>query len=127
MSSINPPDVPSDAPGVTAAPVPDKRPSDRADEADPQLGVVVIGRNEGPRLETCLTSLRAALPNVVYVDSGSSDGSVAFARSLGCRVVELDMSLPFTAARRAMPDLPSWCCWPRTWSWCNSSMGTVKS
>ena len=36
---------------------------------------------------------------VVYVDSGSSDGSVQFARDNGCEVVELDMSIPFTAAR----------------------------
>jgi len=36
---------------------------------------------------------------VVYVDSGSSDGSVELGRALGVIVVELDMSIPFTAAR----------------------------
>ncbi|MGC3971369.1 MAG: glycosyltransferase [Pirellulales bacterium] len=36
---------------------------------------------------------------VVYVDSGSTDGSVELARSLGAEVVALDMSEPFTAAR----------------------------
>jgi GT2 family glycosyltransferase len=36
---------------------------------------------------------------VVYVDSGSTDGSVEFARALGVEVVELDMSRPFTMAR----------------------------
>ena len=36
---------------------------------------------------------------VVYVDSGSTDGSVAAARGLGAEVVELDLSVPFTAAR----------------------------
>jgi GT2 family glycosyltransferase len=61
-------------------------------------GVVVIGRNEGERLVHCLRSVAGAGP-VVYVDSGSSDGSVALARSEGCRVVELDASLPFSAAR----------------------------
>jgi GT2 family glycosyltransferase len=35
----------------------------------------------------------------VYVDSGSTDGSVALSRSLGCELVALDMTLPFTAAR----------------------------
>jgi GT2 family glycosyltransferase len=35
----------------------------------------------------------------VYVDSGSTDGSVEFARSVGVEVVELDTSVPFTAAR----------------------------
>lgn len=60
--------------------------------------IVVIGRNEGDRLKRCLCSLPRGTP-AVYVDSGSTDGSVAFARSLGVDVVELDMSIPFTAAR----------------------------
>src|SRR5690606_31540646 len=72
-------------------------------------GVVAIGRNEGERLERCLNSLQG-LP-LVYVDSGSKDNSVAFARSVGAHCVELDMSRPFTAARarnagfRALLDL----------------------
>jgi GT2 family glycosyltransferase len=37
--------------------------------------------------------------HLIYVDSGSQDESVAFARSLGVTVVELDTSIPFTAAR----------------------------
>ena len=64
-----------------------------------RLGIVVIGRNEGERLERCLRSLAGAERMIVYVDSGSSDDSVAFARREGCRVVELDPSLPFSAAR----------------------------
>jgi GT2 family glycosyltransferase len=36
---------------------------------------------------------------VVYVDSGSTDGSAAMARGMGAHVVELDPSRPFTAAR----------------------------
>jgi GT2 family glycosyltransferase len=63
------------------------------------VAFVAIGRNEGRRLEVCLTSLKSASDRVVYVDSGSTDGSVAFARSIGAEVVELDMSTPFTAAR----------------------------
>jgi GT2 family glycosyltransferase len=35
----------------------------------------------------------------VYVDSGSTDGSVEHAREQGVEVVELDPSIPFTAAR----------------------------
>jgi GT2 family glycosyltransferase len=62
------------------------------------VGVVVIGRNEGERLKRCLRSIPAGLP-VVYVDSGSTDGSVAFARSSGAVTVTLDMANPFTAAR----------------------------
>jgi len=60
---------------------------------------VAIGRNEGARLIRCLASLAADCAPVVYVDSGSTDGSVAAARAAGADVVELDMSRPFTAAR----------------------------
>ncbi|MHC8299328.1 glycosyltransferase family 2 protein [Pseudomonas sp. ZS1P83] len=63
------------------------------------MGIVVIGRNEGPRLERCLASLVGAAQKVVYVDSGSTDGSVQMALTLGVEVVELDMTIPFTAAR----------------------------
>lgn len=60
---------------------------------------VVIGRNEGERLLRCLESLKGHADPIVYVDSGSADGSVAVARAAGAEVVELDMSIPFTAAR----------------------------
>lgn len=63
------------------------------------VAAVVIGRNEGDRLKRSLASVREQVGRIVYVDSGSSDGSVAFARSLGITVVELDRSAPFTAAR----------------------------
>jgi GT2 family glycosyltransferase len=64
------------------------------------VGVVAIGRNEGERLCQCLTSaIEQKVAQVVYVDSGSTDGSVDMARSLGVEVVELDLSIPFTAAR----------------------------
>lgn len=63
------------------------------------IGVVVIGRNEGERLRLCLGSVTQVTSQVVYVDSGSSDGSVSMVRGMGLDVVELDMSIPFTAAR----------------------------
>ncbi len=63
------------------------------------IGVVVIGRNEGNRLKECLLSVISESKTVVYVDSGSTDGSVELAVSLGVNVVELDLSVPFTAAR----------------------------
>lgn len=64
-----------------------------------KTATIVIGRNEGKRLADCLQSVIHASSTVVYVDSGSTDGSVAHARSVGVSVVELDMSKPFTAAR----------------------------
>lgn len=63
------------------------------------VGVVVIGRNEGERLVACLQSAVAPGRRVVYVDSGSTDGSMKAARDLGAEVVALDMGKPFTAAR----------------------------
>jgi GT2 family glycosyltransferase len=64
-----------------------------------RIGVVAIGRNEGERLRTCLASVMNGARSVVYVDSGSTDDSVAWARSQGAEVVELDLATPFTAAR----------------------------
>ncbi|KAM3097698.1 glycosyltransferase family 2 protein [Phormidesmis sp. 146-12] len=64
-----------------------------------QIGLVAIGRNEGQRLHQCLLSAIGKAAWIVYVDSGSTDGSVELARSLGVAVVNLDLSIPFTAAR----------------------------
>jgi GT2 family glycosyltransferase len=60
------------------------------------IGVVVIGRNEGERLRRCLESVPRSYP-IIYADSGSSDGSLALARSLG--VHALECSPPYSAAR----------------------------
>lgn len=63
------------------------------------IGVVVIGRNEGERLRRCLRSIVGQARSVVYVDSGSTDDSVAFSQGLGVATVEIDPAVPFTAAR----------------------------
>ena len=64
-----------------------------------QLGVVTIGRNEGQRLRRCLTSVVGRGMTVIYVDSGSTDGSVELAQSLSAEVVELDRSRPICVPR----------------------------
>ena len=64
-----------------------------------RVGFVVIGRNEGERLGQSLRTLRAVSDQVVYVDSGSTDGSVHLACDLGAIAIELDDSAPHTAAR----------------------------
>lgn len=63
------------------------------------LDAVVIGRNEGARLVACLDALQGRVRRLVYVDSGSTDGSQAAAAARGADVVALDLSRPFTAAR----------------------------
>lgn len=66
----------------------------------PVIDAVAIGRNEGARLIACLDSLSAAgFRQIVYVDSGSTDDSIAEAEARGVTVVRLDVSTPFTAAR----------------------------
>jgi GT2 family glycosyltransferase len=66
-----------------------------------QIGVVAIGHNEGEHLVRCIKSLIEQLPTgmpIVYVDSGSTDGSVEMAQSLGVYTIGLDLSVPFTMA-----------------------------
>ena len=60
---------------------------------------MIIGRNEGQRLVNCLNSLGTADSALVYVDSGSTDNSIAMAASRGITVVELPLDQPFTAGR----------------------------
>ena len=69
------------------------------------LAVVVIGRDEGQRLRTCLQSVRSLrLPEnirhavTLYVDSNSTDDSLALARSFGAHTIALTNG-PWTAAR----------------------------
>ena len=64
-----------------------------------RIGAVVIGRNEGQRLVNCLRSLQGEVDLLIYVDSGSSDGSVQAAEALGAVTVLLSRDTPFTAAR----------------------------
>lgn len=68
-------------------------------EVRKSAGFVAIGRNEGERFKRCLLSLKKEGERIVYVDSGSTDGSVNFAKENGAAVVMLDESEPFTAAR----------------------------
>lgn len=63
------------------------------------VAAVVIGRNEGQRLIDCLTALQGQVGRIIYVDSGSTDGSQDAATQLGVDVVQLDTDVPFTAAR----------------------------
>lgn len=63
------------------------------------VAAVVIGRNEGARLIACLDALQGQVGQIIYVDSGSTDGSVEVAKAAGAQVIALDLTQPFTAAR----------------------------
>ncbi len=67
--------------------------------SNPQLAIVIIGRNEGDRLKACFESIVGSSENIIYVDSGSTDNSIQLAESFSITVVSLDMSVPFSAAR----------------------------
>ena len=62
------------------------------------IGVVVIGRNERPRLDRCLASIPRGYPTV-YADSASTDDSVVYAGERGVTVVQLEKDRQLTAAR----------------------------
>ena len=58
------------------------------------ISVIIIGKNEGSRLDTCLTEAKRALRmlshELIYVDSRSTDDSVAIAKSHGARCFVLE-------------------------------------
>lgn len=69
------------------------------------VSVVVIGRNEGPRLERCLASVASMVRDrfeteVIYVDSGSTDDSLAHATRLRASTVALQAERPTAAMGR---------------------------
>ena len=73
------------------------------------VAVVVIGRNEAARIERALDSTSEW--RTIYVDSGSSDGSIGLALANGVETVALDKGEGFSAARgrnagidRLLPD-----------------------
>lgn len=71
----------------------------------PLVSVVVIGRNEGERLTRCLHSVRAMSDpggpvELIYVDSSSTDDSVARARALGAEVLVVRPERPSAATGR---------------------------
>lgn len=72
---------------------------------DELVSIVVIGRDEGDRLRRCLESVAAIdrsgfRTEVIYVDSGSRDGSVALAESHGAHVIALKPERPSAALGR---------------------------
>ncbi|QDG74820.1 glycosyltransferase family 2 protein [Labrenzia sp. PHM005] len=78
------------------------------------IGIVIIGRNEGERFQTCIRSVQGRSDRIVYVDSGSTDDSVQWAEDAGFQVEILPSDRPFTAARarnagyrRLLRDYPS--------------------
>lgn len=74
-------------------------------EAAPTLSVVVVGRNEGARLASCLDSITACagearILEILYVDSASTDDSPNVAAARGARVIRVQPERPSAALGR---------------------------
>lgn len=67
------------------------------------LSGVVITCNEADRIGRCVASLRAVCAEVIVLDSGSGDDTVAIARGLGARVEHRDWQ-GFAAQKNAAID-----------------------
>ncbi len=65
------------------------------------LGLVMIVRNEARGLARCLESVRPWVDDLLVLDTGSTDDSVAIARQHGARVAHFEWVNDFSAARNA--------------------------
>ena len=54
------------------------------------LSLSMIVRNEEARLANCLASVEGFADEIVVVDTGSIDGTVAIAEQAGARVEQMD-------------------------------------
>lgn len=67
----------------------------------PLLSLCMIVKNEAKNLPRCLESVRGVVDEMVVVDTGSTDDSVAVAERLGARVFHFTWCDDFAAARNA--------------------------
>jgi tetratricopeptide (TPR) repeat protein len=65
----------------------------------PSISACLIVKDEEANLARCLTSLRGKVDEIIVVDTGSSDGSVAVAEEHGARVFHFTWCNDFAAAR----------------------------
>lgn len=53
-----------------------------------RLSVIIPCKNEQEQIGACIASAQQVADEVLVADSGSTDGTLEFARKLGCRVIE---------------------------------------
>lgn len=67
----------------------------------PKISLCIIARDEERFLEGCLASVNGVVSQIVLVDTGSTDRTVAIARAAGAVVVDHPWADDFAAARNA--------------------------
>ncbi|XFA72605.1 glycosyltransferase family 2 protein [Thermosynechococcaceae cyanobacterium Okahandja] len=65
----------------------------------PQVSACLIVRNEAANLQRCLSSVQAVVDEIVVVDTGSTDDTVAIARQFTDKLFSLPWGDDFAAAR----------------------------
>ncbi len=68
-------------------------------EASVRLSLCMIARNEAEMLGDCLKSVQGIVDEIVLVDTGSTDDTIAIAKSFGATVVERPWDDDFAAPR----------------------------
>ena len=66
----------------------------------PRISLAMIVRNEAEGLARCLSSVAAGVDEIIIVDTGSTDDTIAIARKFTDRVCELRWTDDFAAARQ---------------------------
>jgi glycosyltransferase involved in cell wall biosynthesis len=70
----------------------------------PTISLCMIVRNEERVLDACLKSIRPWVDEIILVDTGSEDGTVAIAERHGARVVHFPWTESFSEARNVSLD-----------------------
>lgn len=69
--------------------------------AEPTLSLCMIVKNEEKYLEGCLQSVQGVVDEIIIVDTGSTDATIAIAERFGAKVIHFPWIGDFAAARNA--------------------------